>query len=184
MKYLKEQFEQIKNFDKLFTFDIDEDIKSPLFRSFFKVITELGSTIFAGITILILTLISGLDVLYVFVPIYLFQLIVVEILKKLFRRPRPTNTKYRNIFGLITSSGSFPSGHTSNIFTLAFLITNFYQTNIAITTLVFLVAGTVAFTRILLSRHFIIDVVAGAIIGLLLSIVGASLLQQILLYLI
>lgn len=143
---------------------------------FFRVFTEIGSTVGVAVVFLVLALITGLEILYVFVPVYLFQLLCVELIKFVFRRPRPTTHHSKNIFGLTATSGSFPSGHTSNIFTLAFLLTNFYQFNLVLTSVVFLVAGAVAYSRILLGRHYTIDIAAGAIAGLVFSIIGVQII--------
>lgn len=162
------------------TFDSENEIESKGLRKFLHVFTEMGSTIGAILIIGILAFISGRDVLYVFIPIYLFQLIMVEVLKIVFRKPRPESHKQKNLFGKRITSGSFPSGHTSNIFALAFLITNYYQLSFIWIIAVFIVAGVIAFSRILLGRHFTIDVAAGAICGLFFSIVGAMLLPELL----
>jgi membrane-associated phospholipid phosphatase len=162
------------------TFDSEKEIESKALKKFLHIFTEMGSTIGAIIIIAILAFISGINILYIFVPIYLFQLGMVELLKLLFSKPRPETHKQKNIFGIRVTSGSFPSGHTSNIFCLAFLISNFYQLNIIWTLLIFIVAGSVAFSRIILGRHYVIDVVAGAFCGLIFSVIGAMLLPNLL----
>ncbi len=162
------------------TFDAQTEIESKALRSFLHVFTEMGSTIGAVIIITTLTFISGFEILYVLVPIYLFQLVMVELIKFVFKKPRPESHKHKNLFGIRVTSGSFPSGHTSNIFCLAFLITNFYQLNILWTLLVFVIAGSIAYSRIVLGRHYVIDVVAGAVCGLVFSIIGSLLIPQLL----
>ncbi len=171
-----------KLFQKLrsITFDFNGKIENESLRRFLHIFTEMGSTIGAILIIGILTYISGVNVLYVFVPIYLFQLLIVEALKILFRKPRPASHQHKNLFGIRITSGSFPSGHTSNIFSLCFLISNFYQLNILLTLAVFAVAGVIAFSRILLGRHYTIDVAAGALCGLAFSVIGAMLLPNLL----
>ena len=169
------------------TFDSENEIESKSLRNFLHVFTEMGSTIGAILIIGFLILLSFYQeevtvrtILYTFIPIYLFQLLMVEVLKILFKKPRPASHNHNNLFGKRITSGSFPSGHTSNIFTLAFLISNFYQLSIFLTVVVFTVAGIIAFSRILLGRHFTVDVVAGALCGLFFSVVGSMLLPHLL----
>ena len=182
MKGLRKTWNHLKNTEKLITFDADKDIKSTFLRYLAKLFTELGSTIGISCILIILYFVSGKDILYILLPIYLFQLAIVEGIKLLFKRPRPAGGWGKNLFGLKTSSGSFPSGHTSNIFTLAFLLTNYYRTDLLVTTLIFTLAGGIAFTRIVLGRHYLVDIIGGALIGLALSVAGALLLPKLLVY--
>tara|TARA_B100000795_G_C22794207_1_gene438513 strand:+ start:1421 stop:2047 length:627 start_codon:yes stop_codon:yes gene_type:complete len=59
---------------------------------------------------------------------------------------------------------SFPSGHTTTAFTFAFIL-SLINKNKWLSIPFVLIAGLVGFSRIFLSFHFLIDVVAGAIIG-------------------
>lgn len=166
------------------TFNKGTDIENKKFAKFLYIFTELGSTIGAVLIIAILTLISGVNILYVFIPIYLFQLAMVEALKITFKRPRPESHMDKNLFGVRVTSGSFPSGHTSNVFALAFLVSNFYELNIFLTTAVFAIAGFIAYSRVLLGKHFTIDIAAGAICGLSFAVIGSLLLPYLLMYIV
>ena len=67
---------------------------------------------------------------------------------------------------------SFPSGHTAAGFALfSFLCFNVKRPKILISTLCFLLALTVGFSRMYLLYHFLQDVTAGAIIGVLIGVV-------------
>lgn len=158
------------------TFDSENEVESEKLRKFLHVFTEMGSTIGAILIITVLRIVSGTDVLVAFVPIYLFQLVMVEALKIAFKKPRPAAHAHVNLFGKRLTSGSFPSGHTSNIFSLAYLISIYYQLDLWLIMIVFAFAGIIAFSRILLGRHYVIDVVAGALCGLIFSVIGALLL--------
>ena len=59
---------------------------------------------------------------------------------------------------------SFPSGHSATAFSL-FLYLSFLTQNKAIKLVLFLVALTVSYSRIYLSAHFPVDVVAGSFLG-------------------
>ncbi len=165
-------FKNIKTIDELIVFDQEKDIKSNISRKFLNFFTELGSSIPILVIIFILYFFQGKLVLWAILPIYLFQLITVEIIKKIFNRSRPKTHKKTSLLGFNTSSGSFPSGHTSNIFCLAFLLTNLYQTNIVITTLLYAIAANIGLSRILLGKHYLVDVFAGAIFGISLAVMG------------
>jgi undecaprenyl-diphosphatase len=64
---------------------------------------------------------------------------------------------------------SFPSGHSANAFGLAAVLSQAYP---AFATLAFAMAATIAASRVALRLHYLTDVVAGVLLGLLLG--GAS----------
>jgi hypothetical protein len=61
---------------------------------------------------------------------------------------------------------SFPSGHTSSIFSLATLISAQYKYKPAITAICFSVAGLTAISRLYDNKHWFTDVIAGALVGI------------------
>ncbi len=85
--------------------------------------------------------------------------LVVEVLKRVVDRPRPDGEHKR-------SNASFPSSHAANAFALASVLTARWRRAGAP---LFLLAGLVAFSRMYLNRHFLSDVVVGALIGVLLT---------------
>lgn len=179
----KKTIRKLYDAESSLTLEIERDINNKFVKWALFIITEIGSSISAGIIFIVLAFISGIQVLYVFVPVYLFQLAIVEAIKLILQQPRPKSGQ-KNLFGLAVASGSFPSGHTSNIFTIAFLISNYYQFGILETSLIFSIAGLVAFSRIVLRKHYIIDVLCGGVIGLLLAICGSLILPNFLYYVI
>ena len=60
---------------------------------------------------------------------------------------------------------SFPSGHTTSIFALMTLFALTYNKSKLLLLLFFIFALLVAYSRIYLSQHFLIDVLAGSLIG-------------------
>ena len=162
------------------SFDFEKDIGNTYIKKFIFIFTELGSSFGAGIILVGIALISGYQALFAFVPIYLAQLLITEGIKFLYKIPRPKAIFKNNLWGMKLSSGAFPSGHTSNIFTLATLMTIYYKYNIPTTIFVFGIAGSVAITRIFLGRHYLADVIGGAILGILMSIIGSYALIMIL----
>jgi|LakMenEpi03Aug12_release.lakeMendotaPanAssembly.Ray.scaffolds.fasta_scaffold205512_2 membrane-associated phospholipid phosphatase len=81
-----------------------------------------------------------------------------------FLKDDPTFHKITNFTYHI--SNSFPSGHTTSIFALMTIFALVYQQSKLVSVAFFLCAILVGFSRIYLSQHFLIDVVAGSFIGL------------------
>ena len=172
----KESFAKIiQHFEDKFTFEAEKDIKSKPLIYILGIFTELGSSLVLMAIFVILSIIFGFSFFYTVVPIYLCQLGVVELIKHWFKKPRPKCNNHKSIFGIKATSGSFPSGHSSNVFATAFLLSNFFRLDITYTAIFFAVAALVSFTRILLGKHYILDLIGGALIGLFVTF-GASIL--------
>jgi membrane-associated phospholipid phosphatase len=93
--------------------------------------------------------------------------------KEIFKRDRPYITYPGDIFNRsISSDLSFPSGHTSNAFALATMI-SLDQKKWYVTVPAFVWAGTVAYSRMYLGAHYPTDVIGGLVIG-----VGVGFLQD------
>ncbi|KAH0643113.1 hypothetical protein KY290_034718 [Solanum tuberosum] len=109
----------------------------------------------------------------------ILDLIVIGPLKHLIRRPRPVYNK--NMFlSFAVDHWSFPSGHSSRvsmIATLFYLSSDFIrdvliqlQYDLIVDYLMLIVIGWAATTscsRVLLGRHFVFDVIAGVLLGIL-----------------
>ncbi len=165
-------YKYFKELDEATVFDQERDLRGRFTKMFLNIFTELGSSFVIFGIILLIAFFDDYQTIYIFLPIYLFQLISIETIKKIFGRNRPKTYTDKNFLGIASTSGSFPSGHSSNIFCLSYLICNFYQTNLLITTLIFVIAANVALSRILLGKHFAIDVIAGCLLGLFFAISG------------
>lgn len=170
-KFLKKEKELVK--------DIEKELSSRHLKGFLLLFTELGSSLTASIFLVIYGFLFDFKAMIFIASIYYFQLIIVELIKLLVKRQRPENHEANGVLKLKFTSGSFPSGHTSNVFTLAFLFSNYYLLGIIPTTILFSLAGLVALSRIVLGKHYIGDVTGGAIIGILLSFAGATIATQL-----
>jgi len=91
------------------------------------------------------------------------NLILVRLLKALFSRERPEDA-IEAMRGRLKDAYSFPSGHATTSFGLAWLVAMFYPVP-AIQALVYVVAGVIALSRIVVREHYLSDVVAGATLG-------------------
>ena len=80
--------------------------------------------------------------------------------------PMPRNTIFQKYL-----AGSFPSVHTARITAFSAAIAAFY-TNTAFILIASLVVICVGYSRIYLKKHYIIDVIAGFLIGAIISILG------------
>ncbi len=100
------------------------------------------------------------------------NLILVRLLKTLFSRERPETTS-EGMRGRLRDTYSFPSGHATTSFGLAWLVAVAYPEPFA-QGLVYAGATIIALSRVMLQEHYLFDVVAGAILG---SLVSASVLH-------
>jgi undecaprenyl-diphosphatase len=103
-----------------------------------------------------------------------------NILKKLVSRPRPCLTiADARIVAACSQSPSFPSNHAANAFAFATFVAVSTRQRSAIA---FALAALVAYSRIHLGVHYPLDVVAGAVLGCLLGIIGGIGVQRLLDY--
>jgi undecaprenyl-diphosphatase len=59
---------------------------------------------------------------------------------------------------------SFPSGHATTSFGLAWVVANSYP-HVAVQTSIYVVAATIAFSRVFVREHYPLDILGGAILG-------------------
>ncbi|HMW49405.1 MAG TPA: phosphatase PAP2 family protein, partial [Cellvibrionaceae bacterium] len=100
---------------------------------------------------------------------------VYLIAKPVFRRNRPAAalTHYK-AFIQPADTFSFPSGHSSAAFLFA---TVWHIADAGYSFIAFIWAANIAFSRVMLGVHFISDVIAGAIIGVLIGMGCYQLLE-------
>lgn len=94
------------------------------------------------------------------------SIVATDVMKVIFKRPRPFVT-YPDINKLSDGGGySFPSGHTSSAFAVATsLVISFPKWYVAVPA--YLYAGSVGISRVVLGVHYPSDVLAGAAVGIL-----------------
>ena len=100
--------------------------------------------------------------------------VVVNIVKMFFGKARPILLKKEQIFGFewfVPPSAydyhSFPSGHTTTAFSIATVLTLMFPRYWA---LFYIYATTMALSRVLNWNHYVSDVIAGAVLGTLVTL--------------
>ncbi|MBN1668584.1 MAG: phosphatase PAP2 family protein [Anaerolineales bacterium] len=130
------------------------------------VFTQIGGGIAALAIGLILFLSGDRLVAYELILGVLTLWIMVELVKALVRRSRPFfQVTQARIVGYRAGGQSFPSGHTSQVFFMAMLITSHFHTSAWVVFLLYAIAMLVGITRMYVGAHYPRDVLAGAILG-------------------
>lgn len=95
----------------------------------------------------------------------ILDVVIVAVLKALVRRRRPVASKDMLTIG--PDKFSFPSGHASRAFFVLLFFTKLYPVHFIFMMPVTAWAVSVAISRLILQRHYILDICAGAVIGIL-----------------
>lgn len=154
------------------------DIRNPFLIGFGSVMDQLGggwiATLLVPLIILAALLLARRWREAVLVTVALLASVgTVQLLKSLFARTRPQDM-------LVTSDfGSFPSGHTANAATMAALAVLLFP---RLWVLIVAAAWTLAmaFSRTLVSAHWLSDTVGGTLVGVGVTlVVGGFLLEWV-----
>ena len=149
-------------------------IHHPVADFFFKNITYVGDGVTAFIIVLVVFLISKREGLMVLVSLLLTTAVAQFLKRYVFAELfRPTyifkdlvdNGTWYLVEGVnLHEKYSFPSGHTATVFSVLILIALLMK-NKKLSILLVFISFVVGLSRIYLSQHFLIDVLAGALIG-------------------
>lgn len=153
---------------------------SSFFDVFFKYSTHLGDG----------TLIAILGIIFLFIKyryVFAFLLgsistaVLVNLFKKVFLDEMYRPAKYFELFETYKlhlvegvnqhSLQSFPSGHTATSFSI-FLMLALITKNRWVKLALFLGAVVVAYSRVYLSQHFLVDITAGSVISVLIMVLS------------
>ena len=149
-------------------------VGNPVFDFFYKYFTHLGDGVFAVMLAIYVSLYTLRGGIYVLIT-YIISGSISALLKNYFstvNRPHlifdevvKIDIKY--IDGVdILSSNSFPSGHSTTafaVFTSLALLTE----NKLLKLIYLIVAANVAFSRTYISQHWLLDIYAGSLLGLI-----------------
>jgi membrane-associated phospholipid phosphatase len=144
---------------------------SLFFDIFFKLVTHLGDgllVILVGIIFLLIRLKYGLMVLTSYAATGIFvQLLKISVFSQI-KRPLgffEDQSLIHWVEGVtVHANQSFPSGHATSAFALFFTLCLISKNNY-LKFACFVLAALVAFSRVYLSQHFLIDIVVGSLIG-------------------
>ncbi len=171
----------------IFFVNLNNSLQYIYLKEFFEQITVLGDSAWYYIFSLFLIIFfyfikkfnyfkkfnSRIEIYKNFSLFLFFALIVTglltQLLKHIMGRPRPNYTSFEdglgfNFFSLNSEFHSFPSGHTSIIFTVALVIA-FFAPRLKYFLIFF--AGIIALSRISVGAHFFTDVAAGIAVSCL-----------------
>jgi undecaprenyl-diphosphatase len=104
-------------------------------------------------------------------------LIVNQGIKRLFRRERPTTTGDERLQVRRPSTSSFPSGHASSAVFAAMVLSGWDGP--VLSALWFKIAAVVGISRAYVRIHHGSDVVAGAVVGVVLGLAGRQIARRL-----
>lgn len=146
-------------------------------QSIFKFITKLGDGYLYLFVIILLTLSrSGnrFKFLISFIFAFLIERIVYYTLKNSIKRMRPfEKLKLNKLYIKPPDKYSFPSGHSSAAFLFATLVSYFFP---ELKLFLFIFAGSVGISRVILKLHFPTDILFGAFLGVLIANISIMLI--------
>jgi len=130
-----------------------------------------GGTVWlaAGACLAVARKISFLNLIRLVLAIVAATVITDDTLKPLIHRTRPfdelaNRATHVEVLGDRPEDASFPSGHTSNAFASAWVLSSAMP---GVSVVWWLLAAAIGFSRIYVGVHYPIDVVGGAIVGCL-----------------
>ncbi len=165
--------------------DFNKSINSVYLKEFFVEITRLGSSSwYFAISVI------GFGIVYLnnrlefikneeqknisnyFISSFFYILvvgIVTQVLKHIVGRPRPNHANFEDSFGFNfftfdSNFHSFPSGHSSTIFIVCFILVATFP---KLKYFFYFLASIIALSRVVVGAHFFTDIVAGAILALI-----------------
>lgn len=171
---MKKIYNAWNKFDDFLIKIINHNLKNPFFDSFMPIFTNLAGPVFLSVSVLLGFIFikdqKYRDFLYRIITGLVPTIIVVHLIKLIFRRARPYNLlEGLETYGIYLRDYSFPSGHTAAAFSL-FITALLFSKNLTIPFFIF--AIMIAFSRIYLGVHFPTDVAGGMIVGIIITLLS------------
>lgn len=165
---LSDWLDSVLHWDRRMVHAIGENRKLNKFDRMFVTATFLGDGyIWASLALGLLLFGGAVDRRYVGIGFFVTvaNIVIFRVIKTLTGRVRPENKDEKEERLRTRIDGySFPSGHATTSFGLAWVIFNCYP-HVAVQTSVYVVAATIAFSRVVVREHYPVDVLGGAILG-------------------
>jgi len=170
---LSSWIDSVLHWDRRMVHTIGESRKLNKLERMFITATTLGDGyIWASLALGLLLFGGAMGRRYVGIgfAITVVNIAIFRLIKTVTGRVRPETTAVARLRTRIDGY-SFPSGHATTSFGLAWVVFNAYP-HVAVQTSVYVVAATIAFSRVFVRDHYPLDVLGGAILG---SAVAAAL---------
>jgi membrane-associated phospholipid phosphatase len=134
------------------------------FIEVFRDISALGSLMFIILAIIFLIFIDYKSALVVIIGLILIE-IIGSLIKLIFNKIRPNKQKFANILEKI-DAGSFPSIHSARTLLIGLSIFHLFSSKIVLL-FIALIVLLVGISRLVLKKHYVIDVITGYFLGFL-----------------
>lgn len=161
-------------------------IHSPFLDSFFFYLTYLGDGLIlipVAIALLFRSYVwAGFFALFTIIEAFLVQVILKKGFFADWSRPSAYITDFSELHQVagvhLHSLHTFPSGHTQTIFLVITIIAMAYRKSLGFYSVLILIAGLTALSRVYLLQHFFMDIWFGALIGFGIPIITIYFLQR------
>ena len=165
--------DKIVKIDKQIMVFLNKTISNPIFDYIMPIITNQNFLVFSGLILIgYLAYFGGkrgrITIVVLLIAAGISDAICFQIIKPWVGRIRPSHEFYEYINLLVSKGGkySFPSNHAANSFVFATVLSYFYDRSI---TFLYLLASTIAFSRVYVGVHYPLDIIFGSIIGYIIS---------------
>jgi membrane-associated phospholipid phosphatase len=146
---------------------------------FFKYTTNLGDGLISILAAVLLLALRKKKKAMTVALAYIYSGLLIQIAKRIFHMPRPKYFFEQTLFQYthfvdgvrMHDQNSFPSGHTASAFALATVMVLVFKKK-KISLLCLLAATIIGYSRIYLAQHFLIDVVCGALAGIICALIS------------
>ena len=168
----------IVKIDKQIMVFFNKTISNPIFDFIMPIITNQNFLVFSGLILIgYLAYFGGkrgrITIVVLLIAASFSDAICFQVIKPWVGRIRPSHEFYDYINVLVSKGGkySFPSNHAANSFVFATVLSYFYNKN---KTFLYILASSIAFSRVYVGVHYPLDIVFGSIIGYTISWVMLS----------
>ena len=171
--------DRIVKIDKQIMVFINKTISNPVFDFIMPIITNQNFLVFSGLILIGYLAYYGekrgrITIVVLLIAASFSDAICFQVIKPWVGRIRPSHEFYDYINVLVSKGGkySFPSNHAANSFVFATVLSYFYDRN---RISLYILASTIAFSRVYVGVHYPLDIIFGSIIGYIISWIILSL---------